>query len=263
VPADGKKFSKAVLLKSRKLVTLKQDAQGLELTLPANESWDALNTVIALQVSPDSPAPNWALYKSVRASSLESKQYAMFAVDGDPMTSWVSSKEDSAPSCSLDLGQVRLVKQIEFTGQIPKGMTLETSDELTFAKSKKLATSPARKSAKLEIIKASYGKGEVWMDVTDQLRAVAQPGFVQAKLGISLAGTDPVPNVVKETKVEYRLNGKPGSITLAEDSTLSLGEQDTWIVQLPQPIQTRYLRLKSSQPGQVSVSDIRLFSVAK
>lgn len=262
-PADGKKFSKAVLLKSRKPVDLKQNADGLELTLPANESWDALNTVIALQVSPTSPSPNWALRKSCRASSLQPKQYAMLAVDGDLATSWVSAKEDPAPACSLDLGQVRLVKKIEISGQIPQGMILETADLLAFDKPKKCATSPEPKRAVLEIIKASYGKGDVWMDVTNQLRAAAQPGSIQVKLGLSLAGTDPVPNVLKETKVEYRLNGELRSVTVTEDGVLTLGEQDTWVINFEQPMQMRYLRLKCVQPQLVSISDIRVFTESR
>jgi hypothetical protein len=65
-PVDGKKFSKAILLKSRNSVALKQTGEGIQVTLPAGEEWDPLDTVIALDVAPDSPAANLALHKPFR-----------------------------------------------------------------------------------------------------------------------------------------------------------------------------------------------------
>jgi len=49
-PADGKKFTSAVLLPSLKRVDLKQDASGVQLTLGPGESWQPLDTVIRLTV---------------------------------------------------------------------------------------------------------------------------------------------------------------------------------------------------------------------
>jgi len=50
-PDDGKTFTNARLLPSGKSVKLDQSATGLRLTLPAGESWNPLNTVIAMDVT--------------------------------------------------------------------------------------------------------------------------------------------------------------------------------------------------------------------
>jgi hypothetical protein len=262
-PADGKKFSKAVLLKSRKPVALQQSAEGVEVTLPVGEDWDPLDTVIALQVTPDATPVNLALRKPFRASSLDGKSYAMLAVDGDANSAWVSASDDPAPSGFVDLGEVRTVSKIEIEGRIPGGSVLQASDDFSFANAKPLATSPAFKAMALEIVKASYGKGDKWVDVTEKLRAAADADGINVQMGISLAGVDPAPYVVKETKVEYTLDGKPGSVTVTEDGLLSLGAPQGWTVELPKPVTTRFLRIAREQPGRCAIAEIRVFGPAK
>ena len=50
-PDDGKTFANARLLPSQKPVKLEQSAVGLRLTLPAGETWQPLDTVIAMDVT--------------------------------------------------------------------------------------------------------------------------------------------------------------------------------------------------------------------
>lgn len=262
-PADGKKFEKAVLLKNSKTVSFRQNAEGLTLTLPEGEKWDVLDTVIALKVSPDSPPVNLALEKTFRASSLEGKNYAMLCVDGDPASSWVCDPADPAPSGVIDLGAIRTIARIEITGYIPSGSILTTSDNIDFSDGYRLATSPELKQSQLQILKAVYGKGEQWLDVTEKLRAAVKHDSISVKLGISLAGVDPVPNVLKETRVDYMLDGKSGSCTLVEESILHLGSYPVWTVELPKPVSARYLRLSSSQAGRCSIAEIKVFTSSK
>lgn len=69
-PADGKRFISAALLPDGAAVELKQDATGLQLTLPDGKAWQSLNTVIRLRVDPSTIAPrNLALHRPVIASS--------------------------------------------------------------------------------------------------------------------------------------------------------------------------------------------------
>lgn len=49
--SDGKTFTNARLFPSGKTVALTQNTTGLQLTLPAGETWNALNTVIAMDVT--------------------------------------------------------------------------------------------------------------------------------------------------------------------------------------------------------------------
>ena len=50
-PDDGKTFSKARLLPSGKVVKLEQSSAGVRFTLPVGEAWNALDTVIAMDVT--------------------------------------------------------------------------------------------------------------------------------------------------------------------------------------------------------------------
>jgi hypothetical protein len=78
---------------------------------------------------------------------------------------------------------------------------------------------------KLEIVKAQYGAGSVQQDVTEALRRHARnaqlislpsPSFSE-----HLAG-DPVPGAPKQLTVQYRINGKAGTATFAENSLIWL-----------------------------------------
>lgn len=69
LPEDGKVFASATLLANGKAVGLVQKPDGLELILDDKDSWDKLNTVIALGVDSDTiPRRNLALHQKVTAS---------------------------------------------------------------------------------------------------------------------------------------------------------------------------------------------------
>ncbi len=78
---------------------------------------------------------------------------------------------------------------------------------------------------KLEIIKAEYGAGAKQRDVTEALRrqagkspliALPSPKYNEA------FGGDPAPGVVKQLKVQFRIDGKAGEATFPEDATILL-----------------------------------------
>lgn len=78
---------------------------------------------------------------------------------------------------------------------------------------------------KVEIIKAEYGAGSTQKDVTAILRkqvgdlpliALPSPSYNNS------FGGDPVPGSPKQLKIQYRINGKDGETTLAEDSLIIL-----------------------------------------
>lgn len=69
-PKDGKKFTAAKLLGNGKKVRLTQNTDEVILALGENDSWDKLNTVIALDVDKGTiPRKNLALHKTVICSS--------------------------------------------------------------------------------------------------------------------------------------------------------------------------------------------------
>lgn len=78
---------------------------------------------------------------------------------------------------------------------------------------------------KLEIVKARYGANDKFKDVTDVIRKAAGglPLIVLPSPQYNTAfGGDPVGGVVKTLIIEYRMDGKPGEATFAENATIML-----------------------------------------
>jgi hypothetical protein len=78
---------------------------------------------------------------------------------------------------------------------------------------------------KIEIIKAEYGAGDKQRDVTEALKRRVRdaPLITLPSPSYSASfGGDPVPGTVKQLKIQYRINGKPGEASFAEDSIVML-----------------------------------------
>lgn len=276
-PADGKRFAKAVLLSNRKAVALKQTESGVALALPAGEAWDKLDTVIALQVAADSPPTNVAQWKAFTASSFpdpspaRTSAYAFHAVDGDAGTAWTSRADgategnasvppDPRPWCRVDLGKECTLARVEVVGPIGAGVALQVSHADDFAAARTLATSTEVKSGVLEITKATYGKGDRQADVTAKLRAAASNGNLTIKSENALSGGDPAPDVPKELRVEYMLDGVAKSAVVAENGMLEIGRGTSWSVAVPAGTSARFIRLARTKDGPpLQVNELRVF----
>ncbi|MHC4403500.1 MAG: HEAT repeat domain-containing protein [Planctomycetota bacterium] len=93
------------------------------------------------------------------------------------------------------------------------------------AEIRKLLAQLSYAPTKVEILRAEYGAGEKWKDVTEILRrhvgdfpVIALPS---SSYNAGLGG-DPLPGVPKELKIQYRINGKPGEVSLPENATIVL-----------------------------------------
>ena len=78
---------------------------------------------------------------------------------------------------------------------------------------------------KLEIIKAEYGSGTTQKDVTAVLQKQAGdlPLITLAAASYNTSfGGDPLPNSVKLLKIQYKINGKAGEASFAEDALIIL-----------------------------------------
>lgn len=78
---------------------------------------------------------------------------------------------------------------------------------------------------KVEIVKAEYGAGSTRKDVTEVLRLQVDdlPLITLASGSYNAAfGGDPAPGIVKQLTVQYRINGKPGEASFAENATILL-----------------------------------------
>lgn len=260
-PADGRKFSSALLLENSKPVSLKQEAEALTITLPEGSSWNPVDTVIALQAAPDSPPRNLALWKGCRASSHNGNpSHPSTATDGKPDTFWACDPQDPSPSMTIDLGAPCGVKRIELEGKFSKGDRLLASESLDFSKSVLLATRNDPPPRNLEIRSAIYGSGNVIVDVAAKLRESISSGSLHVKVGNDLCGRDPVPNVPKQMKVEYVLGGVSKVVVLKEDEWLSLGQPRAWEVDLQGSAKFRFLKVVGGPSGRsMQVADCRVF----
>jgi len=77
----------------------------------------------------------------------------------------------------------------------------------------------------IEIVKAEYGAGAKVKDVTAILRRHVRnfPLIVLPSSSYNSSfGGDPVPGTVKQLKIQYRINGKAGEVSLGENATIFL-----------------------------------------
>ncbi|MBN2475428.1 MAG: HEAT repeat domain-containing protein [Pirellulales bacterium] len=89
----------------------------------------------------------------------------------------------------------------------------------------KLLAQVGHDPVKVEIIKAEYGAGTKFKDVTETLQRHASdfPLIVLPSANYNSSfGGDPVPNTVKQLKVQYRINGKAGEASFPENATILL-----------------------------------------
>jgi hypothetical protein len=78
---------------------------------------------------------------------------------------------------------------------------------------------------KIEIVKAEYGAGTTFKDVTEAVRQRAgdMPLIILSSSSYNSAfGGDPASGVVKRLKIQYKMDGKPGEASFAEDATIML-----------------------------------------
>ncbi len=90
---------------------------------------------------------------------------------------------------------------------------------------KELLSGAGLDNVKLEIIKAEYGAGASQRDVTAVLRKQASnlPLITLASTAYNTSfGGDPAPGVVKKLRIQYRMNGKVGESSFAENALIVL-----------------------------------------
>jgi hypothetical protein len=260
-PADGKRFSKAVLLVDKKTVALKQDESGLSLALPTGSSWDRINTVIALAVADDSPVQNVAHWKACRASShADNASHPSKATDGAVNTAWSSHPDDARPWLIMDLALPCAIRRIEASGPLATGDMVRISDTMDFTNAKPLATFKSAPGATLEIKKATYGKDAQIADVTEKVRQAVVSDSLNLTAENSLSGGDPAPSVPKELRVEFSFNGEDGIKVIPEGQSISIGAAKPWIIEVPAGTTARFIRLERAQAGpSMKVNELQVY----
>ncbi len=96
-------------------------------------------------------------------------------------------------------------------------------------------------SGTLRIVKAVYAArdGSGSADVTALVAAKVSNNTLAFKVQPDQLGGDPVPNKVKDLKVDYELNGKPGTVVAADFRSLTLPPRTSLV---PGPLDAPYIR---------------------
>ena len=90
---------------------------------------------------------------------------------------------------------------------------------------KKLLEKIGQDPVKVEIVKAEYGAGTKFKDVTGVLKKHVRdfPLILLPNPSYNASfGGDPVPSTPKQLKIKYRINGKDGEVSLPENATIML-----------------------------------------
>ena len=74
------------------------------------------------------------------------------------------------------------------------------------------------------IVRAEYGQGTRWQDVTELLTREIRSGTLRMDVNNNTMGGDPAPAVVKVLRVQYNYRGQPRTVTVAENAQLNLPE---------------------------------------
>ncbi len=89
----------------------------------------------------------------------------------------------------------------------------------------KMLSEMGQGAVKIEIVKAEYGAGTSFKDVTTILRKHVHdfPVIILPSPSYNATfGGDPAPGIVKQLRIQYRMAGKPGEVSLTENATIML-----------------------------------------
>jgi hypothetical protein len=194
---------------------------------------DELAPVLArLKVSPAVEAPAEIGWKQRRSAT--SDTYFLCNPTASPRRV-VASFRDHRPHASLwhaDTGRIEVARPRLENGRAVLDLDFDPSGSVFVVFSDKApanamaagARKPVRPSGKLEITRAAYEalSGAGSGDVTGQVRAALRDGGLEISAHPDDLGGDPAYGHVKQLKVEYVFNGKPGTAITPEGGRLVL-----------------------------------------
>jgi len=100
------------------------------------------------------------------------------------------------------------------------------SDHVVAVAHQKSNAAEMPKPADLRIVSAIYGAVQLpeqpWMDVTPKVQALVAKGMMKIPADNGLSNDDPAPNIHKQLRVEYTLNGQPQSVVGDENAMVTL-----------------------------------------
>jgi hypothetical protein len=117
-PADGRRFTEAVMLRTGRKANFKQDAQGVTIEVPWQDAWDPIDTVIKL--TGQRGYGNVAAGKGVTASSSHKDWPVANAVNGDRSRGFSTDGSENPSWIIIDLGKNMALEQIHLYPRVFK-----------------------------------------------------------------------------------------------------------------------------------------------
>lgn len=119
-PADGKIFTKAVMLRSGRDAVFKQDENGVTIEVPSLDCWDPIDTVIKLTAK-----AGYGLQSQRKTVTMSGPEVGgwetKWAVDGDKNRGWSSQIELSGtPWVMIDIGDVVSLSRVHLYPRVEK-----------------------------------------------------------------------------------------------------------------------------------------------
>ena len=151
---------------------------------------------------------------------------ALEAAERDNEKKLVLEVLDRYPSVQMLRLAIEAVKVPSLKDQATAiALTIAQKTRAEPAEIEKLLAHVRHAPTKVEILRAEYGAGKQYRDVTEILRRHVRDFPVIVLPGTSYnagLGGDPAPGVHKELKIRYRIDGKPGEVSLPENATIVL-----------------------------------------
>jgi len=191
---------------------------------------DLAPLLAGLKLPPAVEAPPGIGWKHRRSDSAD--LYFLCNPTASPRKVTVSFR-DHRPHASLwhaDLGRIETISPAVVQQRAVVELTLDPSGSVfvVFSDRPAAKATPAiarklvRPSGKLEITRAAYEAldGAGGSDVTDRVRAALRDGGLEISASPDELGGDPAYGHVKQLKIDYVFNGKPGSVATTDGGRL-------------------------------------------
>ena len=78
------------------------------------------------------------------------------------------------------------------------------------------------KGKKFKILKATYGSGNTFVDITDRLNALSSEKNLTITLSNGIPGFDPTPGVVKYSDITYEFSGRTENVKVIEGNEINI-----------------------------------------
>jgi hypothetical protein len=144
-------------------------------------------------------------------------------ITGIPPGTRLELVQDMGEVVRVTTGQVQFdAKKYQLTNDLDIAAELSSRDAATQGQ---IASARDQAATGIQVIQATYGYGNTWIDITNQVRGRVLAGQTSIRAGNDLAGSDPAFGKVKTLTIRYSIGGAAQvTATAREGESISLGQ---------------------------------------